>query len=57
MILVKGLPRNKITCFQKLLTPTQYKMLEILIMLLQFHKTVTIEKLAKETVKAWRSIY
>lgn len=34
------------SCFQNLLTPKQYKMLEILIMLLQFHKTVTIEKLS-----------
>lgn len=40
------IPKFYQTCFQNLLTPTQYKMLEILIMLLQFHKTVTIEKLA-----------
>jgi hypothetical protein len=40
------LPKFYQNCFQKLLTPAQYKMLEILIMLLQFHKTVTIEKLA-----------
>lgn len=33
-------------CASYLLTPAQYKMLSILIMLLQFHKTVTIEKLA-----------
>ncbi|MBN3939162.1 MAG: IS4 family transposase [Nostoc sp. NMS9] len=40
------LPKFYQNCFQNLLTPTQYKMLEILLMLLQFHKTVTIEKLA-----------
>ncbi len=40
------LPKFYQSCFQNLLTPAQYKMLEILIMLLQFHKTVTIEKLA-----------
>jgi hypothetical protein len=40
------LPKFYQNCFQNLLTPAQYKMLEILIMLLQFHKTVTIEKLA-----------
>ncbi|MBH8576051.1 IS4 family transposase [Nostocaceae cyanobacterium CENA369] len=34
------------SCFENVLTPAQYKMLEILLMLLQFHKTVTIEKLA-----------
>jgi len=33
-------------CCQNLLTPTQYKMLQILVLLLQFHKNVTIEKLA-----------
>ncbi len=33
-------------CAQNLLTPAQYKMLEILVLLLQFHKTVTIEKLS-----------
>jgi len=33
-------------CFQKLLTPAQYKMLQILVVLLQFHKQVTLEKLA-----------
>ena len=40
------LPKFYTSCFQNVLTPTQYKMLEILLMLLQFHKTVTIEKLA-----------
>lgn len=40
------LPKLYQNCFQNLLTPTQYKMLEIVVMLLQFHKTVTIEKLA-----------
>lgn len=40
------LPKFYQNCFQNLLTPAQCKMLEILIMLLQFHKTVTIEKLA-----------
>ena len=40
------LPAFYQTCFQNLLTPAQYKMLSILIMLLQFHKTVTIEKLS-----------
>jgi hypothetical protein len=40
------LPKFYQNCFQNLLTPAQYKMLEILIMLLQFHKTVTMEKLA-----------
>ncbi|WP_250121648.1 IS4 family transposase [Chroococcidiopsis sp. CCMEE 29] len=40
------LPQFYQTCFQKLLTPTQYKMLQILLLLLQFHKTVTMEKLA-----------
>jgi len=40
------LPQFYQNCFQKLLTPTQYKMLQILVLLVQFHKTVTIEKLA-----------
>jgi hypothetical protein len=40
------LPAFYQNCFQNILTPTQYKMLQILVMLLQFHKTVTIEKLA-----------
>ncbi|MBD1943570.1 IS4 family transposase [Coleofasciculus sp. FACHB-712] len=40
------LPKFYQNCFQNVLTPGQYKMLSILIMLLQFHKTVTIEKLA-----------
>ena len=40
------LPKFYQNCFQNLLTPAQYKMLQILVMLLQFHKTVTIEKLA-----------
>lgn len=40
------LPQSYQNCFQKLLTPTQYKMLQILVLLVQFHKTVTIEKLA-----------
>ncbi|WP_367580074.1 hypothetical protein [Nostoc sp. PCC 7107] len=40
------LPKFYQNCFQNVLTPAQYKMLEILLMLLQFHKTVTIEKLA-----------
>jgi hypothetical protein len=44
--LMKMLPQFYQTCFEKLLTPTQYKMLQILVMLLQFHKTVTIERLA-----------
>ena len=43
---MKMLPQFYQTCFEKLLTPTQYKMLQILVMLLQFHKTVTIERLA-----------
>lgn len=40
------LPAFYQNCFQNILTPTQYKMLQILVMLLQFHKTVTLEKLA-----------
>lgn len=44
--LMKMLPKFYQNCFQELLTPTQYTMLQILVMLLQFHKTVTIEKLA-----------
>ncbi|ARV58171.1 transposase [Nostocales cyanobacterium HT-58-2] len=40
------LPKFYQNCFSNVLTPTQYKMLSILIMLLQFHKTVTIEKLS-----------
>nr|WP_250126853.1 IS4 family transposase [Chroococcidiopsis sp. CCMEE 29] len=40
------LPQFYQTCFQNLLTPTHYKMLQILVMLLQFHKQVTIERLA-----------
>ncbi len=40
------LPKFSQNCFQNLLTPAQYKMLEILVVLLQFHKTVRIEKLA-----------
>jgi hypothetical protein len=40
------LPKFYQSCFQSLLTPMQYTMLQILVMLLQFHKTVTIEKLA-----------
>ncbi|MEH2279586.1 MAG: hypothetical protein V7K40_33675 [Nostoc sp.] len=40
------LPKFYQNCFQNVLKPTQYKMLEILVMLLQFHKTVTREKLA-----------
>jgi hypothetical protein len=40
------LPQFYQNCFQRLLCPTQYKMLQILVLLLQFHKTVTIEKLA-----------
>jgi hypothetical protein len=43
---MKMLPQFYQTCCQKLLTPTQYKMLQILVLLLQFHKTVTLEKLA-----------
>ncbi|MEP0852647.1 hypothetical protein [Funiculus sociatus] len=39
------LPAFYQNCFQNILTPTQYKMLQILVMLLQFHKTVTLEKL------------
>lgn len=40
------LPKFYQKCFQNVLTPTQCKMLSILVILLQFHKTVTIEKLA-----------
>jgi hypothetical protein len=40
------LPKFYQSCFENLLTPAQYKMLQILVVLLQFHKTVTIEKLA-----------
>ncbi|MDZ8222249.1 MAG: IS4 family transposase [Nostoc sp. ChiVER01] len=40
------LPKFYQNCAHYVLTPAQYKMLEILLMLLQFHKTVTIEKLA-----------
>jgi hypothetical protein len=40
------LPAFYQNCFQNILTPTQYKMLQILVMLLQFQKTVTLEKLA-----------
>lgn len=40
------LPQFYQSCFQSLLTPCQYKMLQIIVILLQFHKTVTIEKLA-----------
>lgn len=40
------LPQFYQSCFQNLLTPCQYKMLQIIVLLLQFHKTVTIEKLA-----------
>ncbi|RCJ31356.1 transposase [Nostoc minutum NIES-26] len=40
------LPKFYQNCAQNLLTPAQYKMLEILVVLLQFHKTVTIEKLS-----------
>lgn len=40
------LPAFYQTCFQNLLTPRQYTMLKILVLLLQFHQTVTIEKLA-----------
>jgi hypothetical protein len=43
---MKTLPEFYQNCFQNLLTPTQYTMLQILIILLQFHKQVTIEKLA-----------
>ena len=39
-------PKFNQNCPSYLLTPAQYKMLSMLIMLLQFHKTVTIEKLA-----------
>nr|AKQ22656.1 enolase [Scytonema sp. PCC 10023] len=41
--LMKILPKFYQNCFQELLTPTQYTMLQILVMLLQFHKTVTID--------------
>lgn len=44
--LVKMLPQFYQTCFQNLLNPTQYKTLQILVLLLQFHKAVTTEKLA-----------
>jgi hypothetical protein len=40
------LPEFYQKCFQNLLTPTQYKMLQILVLLMQFHKSVTLEKLA-----------
>jgi hypothetical protein len=40
------LPKFYQNCLSSLLTPAQYKMLSILIMLLQFHKTVIIEKLS-----------
>ncbi|PLZ29164.1 hypothetical protein CBP27_01995 [Fischerella thermalis WC542] len=40
------LPKFYQNCAHYVLTPAQYKMLEILLMLLQIHKTVTIEKLA-----------
>jgi hypothetical protein len=43
---MKMLPEFYQNCFQNLLTPAQYMMLQILVMLLQFHRTVTIEKLA-----------
>jgi hypothetical protein len=43
---MKMLPQFYQTCFQHVLTPTQYQMLRILVMLLQFHKNVTIERLA-----------
>ena len=43
---MKMMPSFYQTCFQKLLTPMQYKMLQILILLLQCQKTVTVEKLA-----------
>lgn len=43
---MKMLPVFYQNCFQKLLTPTQYKLLQILVLLLQFHKSVTMEKLA-----------
>jgi Transposase DDE domain len=44
--ITKMLPQSYQTCFQKLLKPAQYQMLQILVMLRQFHKSVTIEKLA-----------
>lgn len=44
--LTKMLPKSYQSCFQKLLTPAQYQMLQILVMLLQLHKSVTIERLA-----------
>lgn len=40
------LPQFYQSCFQNLLIPCQYKMLQIIVLLLQFHQTVTIEKLA-----------
>lgn len=40
------LPQFYQSCFQNLLTPTQYTTLQILVLLLQFHKNVTLEKLA-----------
>lgn len=40
------LPQFYQDCFQNLLSPTQYKMLHLLVLLLQFHRTVTLEKLA-----------
>jgi hypothetical protein len=43
---MKMMPSFYQTCFQKLLTPMQYKMLQILILLLQCQKTVTVEKRA-----------
>jgi hypothetical protein len=43
---MKMLPQFNQTCASSRLNPTQYKMLQIVVMLLQFHKTVTIERLA-----------
>lgn len=40
------LPAFYQTCFHNVLSPTQYTTLQILVLLLQFHKSVTIEKLA-----------
>ena len=43
------LPKFYQKCASYLLTPTQYKMLQILVLLLQFHKTVT----SREASNGW----
>jgi hypothetical protein len=37
------LPEFYQKCFQNLLAPTQYKMMQILVLVIQFYKTVTLE--------------